>query len=391
MRVAGLGVAPALASEALHLRSAVILFYGCVALLLSVLWSRLARDAPVIAQLRGHVDRTLILCAIGPPLVLAANYAIVRGLISDVVALLPAALALAVAGLYSAVAHRLSGITGVGIAARLVLRSSYAWLSVAALAQFAWVAARVFGSHADLLWYLERPALEVAAIGFGLTAALGVLLTNLNTVYHSRNITQTLMRTCQAANGLIALWGLSLMWSMRFPGGYQGLASAVIGISLLFVLARVAASSGLLQRFRLPRQSDRGGGDGPLAGTLAAAVMLLVAITGVLVGMSAVLLAATGEQPAAEMLAAEIVAIGLGMVPLSLGAAVSARARGVVAGLSAGSLLIGVGTLLGLILWPLRGALADPLGGLAAGAEILIAAGIVLMATAVRRFAAAGQ
>ncbi|MBD3291849.1 MAG: hypothetical protein GF393_02930, partial [Armatimonadia bacterium] len=222
LRASGLGVAPALASTPLHFRHSIALFYGCAALLLSVLWSRLASDAPVIAQLRRHVSHALLLCAIGPLVVLGANYAIVTGITSRHLALLPAAIPAVVAALYALTTFRLSGITGVGLGARLVLRGSYVWLLTGAGLQFAWVAARVFSGRQDLLWFIERPVLEVTMLGFAISAALGVLFTSLNAMYHSRDLTQTVMRGHYVANGLVLLWGLSLMWSTRFPGSYQG-------------------------------------------------------------------------------------------------------------------------------------------------------------------------
>lgn len=384
LRPSGLGVASALASDPLHLRAGVILFYGSVALLLSVLWARLSSDAAAIIRLRDHVTRALILCAVGPLLVLAANWAIVTGVTSDHLALLPAAAPLAIAVLYTVVVHPLSGITGAGLAARLVLRSSYVWLLASAALQFAWVAARVFGDRPDFLWYLERPTVEIALLGFGITAALGVLLTNLNVVYHSRNMAQTLMRTYQAANGLIVLWGLSLMWSIRFPGGYQGLASAVIGIMLMILLAVVVRSSGLLARRNLPWLGSAGDRDGAWASGLASMVMLLVCVTGGLVAVSGVVVAALGDQPPRGLLGAQVVAVGLGIVPLAVAAAVAAMLKRFSIAPAAGSMLVAAGALAGLVLWSVGGLVEHSIAAVTLGAEMVIAVGLLLLVLAIQ-------
>jgi hypothetical protein len=191
LRPSGLAVAPSIASTPMHFRYSVALFYGCVAMVLSIFWFRLAIDARVIKALRHQVSRALLLCAAGPLVTVAANWAIVEGITSRHVALLPALIAPAVAGLYAVTTHRLSGITGVGLGARLVLRSSYVWLIVGSCLQLLWVAVRVFGDGGNLLWFVERPTLELTMLGFGISAAVGVLLTSLNATYHSRDLTQT--------------------------------------------------------------------------------------------------------------------------------------------------------------------------------------------------------
>lgn len=381
LRPSGLDVAAPLASDPMHLRYSIALFYGSVALLLSVLWSRLSSDAPVVARLRRHVFGALWLSAIGPLLVPAANYAMVTGLTSRHLALLPALLAVVVAALYALTAHRLSGITGVGLGARLMLRSSYIWLLIATGMQFVWVAARVLTGRGDLLWFIERPTLEVALLGFGISASLGVLLTSLNVMYHSRDMTQVLMRGYHGANGLVLLWGLSLMWSIRFPGGYQGLVAAVVGIALMIAFTILAGSSGLLDRQRLPWLGSADPGDGRWASGLASVLMLLVVLAGVLVAICATLLPALGGQPPDGLFAAQGVAVCLGVIPLAVASAMAATARGAGVGPTVGSVFVAIGAPAGTALWAVTGLIAWTALP-AIGAEVLVAIGLVSLAVA---------
>lgn len=383
-RASGLGVAPSLASNPLHLRSAAILLYGCVALLIAILWPRLRRDTPVFDRLQDHVRTMLILCAAGPVLLLVANYAIVTDLLPGAIALLPGLVSVALAALYALVVHRLSGTTGVGLGARLMLRTSYVWLLVAAAMQLLWIVTRVSADAPDLLWFTERPSLEVAIIGFGITASLGVLLTNLNSIYHSRDMTQTLVRSNQGVNGLTVLWGLSLMWALRFPGGYQGLVSAVIGVALLIQLAIIASSSGLLEWRKVTGDARETSGDGIWAGRLASMVMLLIVITGLLIGASGVVLAAKGERPPEGVLAAEVVAVGLGVVPLAVAAALAPLMENRERPLIIGGLMIASGVLLAVGLWSFGDLLTPAIAVGTVGAEVVVVVGLVFVAVAAR-------
>ncbi|MFW5868181.1 MAG: hypothetical protein ACOCX2_10220 [Armatimonadota bacterium] len=332
--------------------------------------------------MRGHVTVMVILCAAGPILMLAVNYLIVTGIVPRGLALLPGLAAVTLAVLYALVVHRLSGTAGVGLGSRLMLRSSYIWLIIAAASHLTWITVRVFADVPDLLWFVERPVLEVAMIGFCITASLSVLLTNLNSIYHARDMTQTLVRNNQFTNGLTALWGLSLMWALRFPGGYQGLASAVIGIALMILLFIVAASSGLLDRRTLTGRRADASGDGVWGRRLAAAVMALIVITGLLIGASGVILAGMGERPLAGVLAAEVMSVGLGIVPLAIAAALAPVIGRGEKSLVAGSILIAGGVIVAVALWSFSGLPTGSVEVYAVGAEGAIAAGLVLLTLA---------
>lgn len=384
-RSAGLGVAPALASDSQHLRALVMLLYGCTALVSSILWSRLSSDAPAVARLRGHMRLLVIFCGIGPLLTVLLNYTIFTGITPDHLGLLEPLLALAVAALYAMVVHRLSGITGVGMGARLMLRSSYIWLTVTAALHLVWTATRVFGDNPRILWFVERPTIEVAMIGFGIPAALGVLLVSLHAIYHSRNMTQTLMGTYQLTNGLVVLWGASLMWVVRFPGGYQGLASAVVGIALMILLASIAGSSGFLERRSLPWVNGSTPVDGPWAVAMASMTMLLIVVTGVLIGVSGIVLAGLGQQPPVGTFAAELMAVALGLVPLASAAAVATGMPGKPTRLAVGASMVAVGAVGATMLWSLSGVVERSVGIPTGLAELLIAGGLVLIAAGAQK------
>jgi len=385
MRSSGLGVAGALASDSLHLGASMLMFCGGVSLVLAMLWARLGCDTPSIARLCAQVRQTLTLCAVTALLFLVTNYGIVVHVLPAAFALLPALGALAIAVRYTVIVHPLSGITGVGLGARLVLRSSYVWLIVAATLQLAWVAARSLGGAPNALWFIERATIELGLIGFGIPAALGVLQTNLNVVYHSRNMHQALMRWHYVTNGLLVVWGLTEMWAMRFPGSYQSLLAAVLGVGLLIFLSLIAASSGLLERRRPSGVSRSSADDGQWAIRLAAAAMVLTAVMGVLVAVSATTAAAVGGQPLRGLLGAEVAAVGLGVVPLSFAAAFAAM-RGRLSGATGfGAVLIAAGTGVSVVLWSLASLVAGAMGALASGAELIAAAGVVLVCIGVLR------
>jgi hypothetical protein len=375
-RGAGLGVAPALVSESLHLRALCVLFFASVALLTPVLWNRLAANVPSLAPLHGRLKQMLVLCAVGPVLVVGANYAIASGIAPDYIALLPAFAAFAVAVLYSGITYPLSGITGVGLGTRQMLRTSCIWLLIAAGLHVSWTTARIVGDQTNLLWMIERPALEVGMIGFGITASFAVLLSNLSAIYHSRNMTQALVRSHQFLNGLIALWGLTLMWAIRFPGGYQGLASAVIGVGLMIVLIIIAESSGLLRR--RGRRDDRWG-DGVWAGRLASLSMLLVVISGVVIAVTGVILAGLAQRPPPELLGALLAAVGLGIVPLSVVAGIAPLMRRHETVLVAGGAMVGAGVIVSVVLRSIAALSPQPVTVNAATAEIVVGIGLALI------------
>ena len=383
MRSSGLGVADALAGDSLHLRASILIFCGGAALVLAMLWARLGCDTPSIARLRVHVRQTLVLCAVTALLFLVTNYAIVMYAFPAALALLPAVGALAIAIRYTVIVHPLSGITGVGLGARLVLRSSCVWLIVAAALQLTWVAVRALGGAPNALWFAERVTIELGLIGFGIPAALGVLQTNLNVVYHSRNMHQALMRWHYVTNGLLVLWGLTEMWAMRFPGSYQSLLAAVLGVGLLIFLSLIASSSGLLERRRPSGGRRPSGDDGQWAVRLAAAAMVLTGVMGGLLAVSATTAAAVGGQPLRELLGAEIATVGLGVVPLSFAAALAAM-YGRLSGASGfGAVLIAAGAGVSVVLWSAAGLAGGAMVAAASGAELIAGAGVVLVCAAI--------
>jgi len=229
--------------------------------------------------------------------------------------------------------------------------------------------------------------IELGLIGFGIPAALGVLQTNLNVVYHSRNMHQALMRWHYVTNGLLVVWGLTEMWAMRFPGSYQGLLAAVLGVALLICLSLIAASSGRLERRRPSGGRRPSGDDGQWAIRLATAAMVLTAVMGGLVAVSATTAAAVGGQPLRDLLGAEVAAVGLGVVPLSFAAALAAM-RGRLSGASGfGAVLIAVGAGVAVVLWSAASLAGGATVAAASGAELIAGAGVVLVCIETMRIA----
>jgi hypothetical protein len=184
-------------------------------------------------------------------------------------------------------------------------------------------------------------------------------------------------------NGFVLAWAFSLMWSMRFPGSYQALSSAVVGIAVMILLAILAGNSGLLNRQNLPWVGTSDPGDGVWASALASAAMLLIVISGVLVAICAVLLPALGEQPPGSLLAAAAAAVAFGVLPLAVMAAAAAMNDALRRPAALGGGLMVAAALLAVGFWAASGivpALAAP----AALAEILIAVGLVLMVDTTR-------
>ncbi len=388
-REAGFGVAPVLASKLLHFRASILLFGGCLAPLVSVLWAKLSSDAEAIARMQQYLVATLVLCLAIPPVLLAINYAMVMGVLSDHFALLPALMMLAAAILYAVIMHPLSGITGVGLSSRVLMRTSALWLTVTAALQLLWMSARIFGDVPDMLWYIERPAIEIALLGFAIPAALTALVACSSNMYHSRDMTRVVLRTHYPLNGLVVMWTLVGMWTLRFPGGYQNLAAPVIGIGLFVVLLVIAMGSGLLVWRSVWGVRSEQSSEGPWALRIGSMVMMLLIAEGLLVAVDGTARAALSSQPLPPLLTAQTVITGLGIVPLAVAASLAALRPSMDLIFGTGVALIAAGAAAALLMRPVEGIVERSIAGLATGAEILIVLGAVLIALTAQRITVA--
>jgi hypothetical protein len=380
VRPGGLAVTGVLAQSPLNLRASIILHSASVALVLTLLWTRLIAPVPAILRLRPMVKMTLGLCVLSPLLTMGANWCIVTGCTADHVALLPALSMVATAVLYAIVMHPLSGTAGTSLGARLVLRSGYVWLLVTSVLQCAWITSRVLLNDDRVLWFLERPTIEMGLLGFVAFSVIGVLMTNLEAVYHSRSLAQELMRSYQFANGMIIAWGLMEAWSLRYPASYQALAAALVGLTILITLTNITMSSGLLSRRALPGLSySDSGTDGAWANGLASASLAMMVVGAALIATTGVVAAASGAPPQPELFASVLMAIGMGTLPLSAAAVMASMHRGLSACAGMGSIVVGAGALISLLLWSMDTLVDRPMAVFLAGAEGTIAIGLVIV------------
>jgi hypothetical protein len=175
------------------------------------------------------------------------------------------------------------------------------------------------------------------------------------------------------------------MWSLRFPGSHQGLVSAVLAVALLLILGIIIHSSGLLARENIPFLGGRVPSDGVWAGGLASVVALLVIVAGVLVAATGVVLAALGEQPPEQLMGGQLVAVGMGVVPLAVLASVAAIRKELDTLASTGAALIIAGSVTGLVFWSVQWLVERPIAGLTHTSEMMVGLGIVLVVLAVQR------
>ncbi len=313
LRAGGLGVAPALARDPLALMAQVQVFAGAPALMVTLLWAALANGSPAIQRMRPYLSSAVVLCALSPAVRIAANWAIVTGRIPDHFALMPVLADAGIAVFFALVVFPLSGKAEVGLSGRLMLRSSCWWLIGAAGAQLVCVGARVFLDHPAMLWFLERPYIEAALLGFVLLSGLGVMLATLPMVALNRNLIQSLLRSHQTLNALVFAWAVLQAWSLRYPGSYQSLALALIGFGIIACVAVVAANSGLVAGWQsLPTDY----GDQEERRTEVALISTAIGfmlLAGALFALTAFVSAATRMAPAAIMVAV-VLSLAVGMV-----------------------------------------------------------------------------
>ena len=378
VRAGGLALAPAIARDPLHLMAQVQVFAGCPALMVTLLWAALANGSPSIQRIRAYLSSAIVLCALSPPVRIAVNWAIVTGRIPDHFALLPALADCAIAVLFVLVVFPLSGKTAVGLSGRLMLRSSCWWLIGAAGAQLVCAGARVFLDHPAMLWFLERPYIEAALLGFVLLSGLGLMLATLPMVALNRNLIQSLLRSHQTLNALVFGWAVLQAWSLRYPGSYQSLALALIGFGIIACVAVIAANSGLVARWQsLPTDYGDQAGRRTEVALISTAIGFML-LAGALFAITAFVSAATRTAPAGA-LAAVVLSLAVGMVSV----VTVAVARGVCdwsARLAmAGVFAVVFGVATASLLWMLSIVVERPLDPMIGAAEALAGLGLLVL------------
>jgi len=378
LRAGGLAVAPALARDALALMAQVQVFAGAPALMMTLLWAALANGSPAVRRIRPYLSSGLVLCALSPAVRIAANWAIVSGRIPDHFALLPAFADGGIAVFFTLVVFPLSGKAEVGLSGRLMLRSSCWWLIGGAGAQFVCAGARVVLDHPAMLWFLERPYIEAALLGFVLLSGLGLMLATLPMVALNRNLIQSLLRSHQTLNALVFAWAVLQAWSLRYPGSYQSLALALIGFGIIACVAVIAANSGLMAGWQsLPTDyADQEGRRTEVVLISTAIGFMLLA--GALFALTAFVSAATRSAPAGTMVAA-VLSLAVGMVSV----VTVAVARGLCAWpprvVMAAVFAIVFGVVTAVLLWLLSLVVERPLDPMIGAGEGLAGLGLVTL------------
>ncbi|MGC9319292.1 MAG: hypothetical protein ACP5KN_14765 [Armatimonadota bacterium] len=378
LRPEGLGVAAVLASSPLHLQALVLILCGCVPVVLGLTWEAARLEAASLMRVRPWVLGGVVLSAAGGGLAIVANWLAVTGHTSGVIGLLPSLVWLGAAFCYVSAVYPLSGSSSVGLSGRLLLRSSCLWLAVVAAYQFSWVCARVFLGNLKILWFLERPTIEVALLGFVAFASLGLMLAALPTAVNYRNLIQTLLRAHHTANGLVFAWGALQMWSIRYPGGYQNLVLALISLGIVIVVAVVVASSGLLSRWQTLWDGAHTGNR--LTSALAILAVGYFVALAILLAITAFVAAAAGRIPPPELLESCLLAVSVGMSSVCALVVSSCLIRELppVSRLGAGASTAGVviAVLLTIMSIPMQQSPAWPLGA----SYLLAMAGVAVLA-----------
>ncbi|MEA3400667.1 MAG: hypothetical protein U9R79_05410 [Armatimonadota bacterium] len=378
LRPEGLGVAPVLASSPLHLQAMLLILCGCVPLALGLTWESARLEAPSLMRVRPWVLGGVVLSAAGGGLAIIANWLVVTGYTSDVIGLLPGLVWLGVAFCYVSAVYPLSGSGSVGLSGRLLLRSSCLWLAAAAASQFSWIAGRVFLDNPKIMWFVERPTIEVGLLGFVALASLGLMLAALPTAVNHRNLIQALLRSHHAANGLIFGWGSLQTWSLRYPGGYQNLVLALVALGIVIVVAVVAVNSGLLDRWQALWDGTHS--DDRLRSVLAVLAMGFFVALAVLLAITAFAAAAAGRIPPPELLESCLLAVAVGMSSACALVLTSCFMRDVPQVTSLGAAATTAGVVMAMLLVimsiPVERSLADLIGG----SYLLAMAGLAALA-----------
>jgi len=249
-RPEGFGTAPAVAAEALHLRTRVQLIGGCLVLAATVL------SATLRSRRARHGQLALLLVAVlwtslgSAALAVLLNWAIVTRHAADYLGLLPALLELVAVALYAGLATMvLAGADG-PLAVAMLVQNGMAWLLLYAVAQLIWTAGRVFLDNDRLLWFVDTPAMEAGLLGFLVPTGLGLLLGGLPDLSHGRAMLRTVPQAVQTMSICLALWLVLRVWCIRYPGSYQQLVLALVGLGILLCVLKMAEGSGLTDPWR---------------------------------------------------------------------------------------------------------------------------------------------
>jgi len=172
-----------------------------------------------------------------------------------------------------------------------------------------------------------------------------------------RAIMRSLPTQLQMWHASVFLWVALRVWCLRYPGSYQKLVLALVGIGILVVIGTMIADTSIFQRVLIP---TRWGGERREGINLAAVSMTFMVLACLVLVATAMMAASMNTIPPPELFAALLVATFIGVlvtavgsVLLSLSAEYPARlvpARGF---LTQTVLTAALGALAASVLWPL--------------------------------------
>ncbi len=378
VRESGLAVQAALARNPLHLMAQIQVFSGCAVLLVTTLWATLRSEHAAAVRLRSLIIGIVGLSGLSVLLRVFGNWAIVTGRVSDHAAVLPALMDVVVGVLFVSAAYPLSGRTDVGLSGRLMIRSSSWWLVGTAGFELLCTGGRIITNQPSFMWFFERAYIEAALLGFVMMGGLGVMLATLPMMSLNRDLNQTLLRSHQPINALVLGWGLLQAWSLRYPGSYQSLVLAVVGVGILGLMLLIALRSGLAGRWQralaLPAVDNR-----RAEVVLVAGAVMFILLAGVLFVATAFVSVATRSAPD-EALAGAVLSLAVGMIVVVVTAAARRgcdRANSLIMG-AVGAVVMGV--IISSLLWALSLVVDRPLDGVIGCAEGIAALGVLTLA-----------
>lgn len=272
----------------------------------------------------------------------------------------------------------------------VLLHSGAAWLLAYAGSQFTYTAGRVFLDNDRLVWFFDAPTMEMALLGFLVPTGLGLALGQAPLAVRARTLLRSLPSTLQATNLCILLWVVLRIWCGRYPGGYQQLVLALVGLGLLACVMKIVSDSAPLNPWWRAGPAPRSDGLGlphlPVAlGFLGIAAALLAG--------GAVVAAGLSSAPPRELFAAVVLALTVGFfVILTSGllgmsyARYAARSVGLEARPTRSARLLVVacwcvaaGVGLSMTLWLMSTVVERSLAGLTLGAEVGLGLGLVVL------------
>ncbi|HUS79629.1 MAG TPA: hypothetical protein VM283_00090 [Armatimonadota bacterium] len=381
-RPIGFGTAPALGSESVHIQASVQLLAGCLPITVGLLWMIAAPFDIVTSRLRPLAGLIIGLSFASGAAAMALNWAIVMEHVPNHFALVPAVTDAIVATLYAVFLAAMPLGASVAVASQMILRGSSIWLLGYALVRLMVTSGRVFLDADRFMWFFDTPLAEMALLGFVIPSCVGLVMGAMSAIGDPRTFMRHLPMQLQLWHSSVFLWLSLRVWCLRYPGSYQKLVLALVGIGILVVTTTIIADTSILQRIFIPTRWTSRRRGGLHFGGLALGFAL---VASVLVVATAMMAAGMNDIPPPQLFAALLMAILVGVLTPTIGCVTLALAdedAWVVPArvmLATAIVVIAIGALVASLVWPLsivvERSLRDPI----VGAIALAGAGIALL------------